>query len=74
MPGREADCPKETASVLDAARRQLEEYALGRRRGFDLPLRLSRVLGADGSLTGFGGGLPLKKALLQIEQAKECGQ
>ena len=26
-----------------------------------------RVIGADGSLTGFGGGLPLKKALLEHE-------
>ncbi len=27
-----------------------------------------RIIGADGSLTGFGGGLPLKKALLTWEQ------
>ena len=27
-----------------------------------------RVIGADGGLTGFGGGLPLKKALLDWEQ------
>lgn len=26
-----------------------------------------RVVGADGRLTGFGGGLPLKKALLDLE-------
>lgn len=26
-----------------------------------------RVIGADGSLTGFGGGLPAKRRLLQIE-------
>ena len=26
-----------------------------------------RVIGHDGSLTGFGGGLPLKKKLLQLE-------
>ncbi|MBI5502652.1 MAG: methylated-DNA--[protein]-cysteine S-methyltransferase [Deltaproteobacteria bacterium] len=26
-----------------------------------------RVIGADGSLTGFGGGLPIKRALLQLE-------
>ena len=26
-----------------------------------------RVIGADGSLTGFGGGLPTKKKLLQLE-------
>ena len=28
-----------------------------------------RVIGADGSLTGFGGGLPTKKKLLQLEKA-----
>ncbi|WP_165072424.1 methylated-DNA--[protein]-cysteine S-methyltransferase [Desulfovibrio sp. ZJ200] len=26
-----------------------------------------RVIGADGSLVGYGGGLPLKKALLRLE-------
>jgi methylated-DNA-[protein]-cysteine S-methyltransferase len=28
-----------------------------------------RVIGADGSLTGFGGGLPIKQALLRLEGA-----
>jgi O-6-methylguanine DNA methyltransferase len=28
-----------------------------------------RVIGSDGSLTGYGGGLPLKKRLLQLEGA-----
>jgi O-6-methylguanine DNA methyltransferase len=28
-----------------------------------------RVVGADGSMTGFGGGVPLKEKLLQIERA-----
>jgi len=27
-----------------------------------------RVIGADGSLTGFGGGLPIKQALLELER------
>ncbi len=26
-----------------------------------------RVIGADGSLTGFGGGLPRKRRLLELE-------
>ena len=30
-----------------------------------------RVIGANGSLTGFGGGLPTKRALLELEGA-EC--
>ena len=28
-----------------------------------------RVIGADGSLTGFGGGLDIKRALLSLEGA-----
>ena len=28
-----------------------------------------RLIGADGGLTGFGGGLPLKRALLDLERA-----
>ena len=28
-----------------------------------------RVIGADGSLTGFGGGLPIKAALLELEHS-----
>jgi methylated-DNA-[protein]-cysteine S-methyltransferase len=30
-----------------------------------------RVIGADGSLTGFGGGLPTKRFLLELEGAIE---
>ncbi|PNV63747.1 hypothetical protein C0033_03135 [Clostridium sp. chh4-2] len=29
-----------------------------------------RVIGADGSLTGYGGGLDIKQALLELEQGK----
>jgi len=29
-----------------------------------------RVIGADGSLTGFGGGLPTKRALLDLEKGQ----
>jgi methylated-DNA-[protein]-cysteine S-methyltransferase len=31
-----------------------------------------RVLGADGSLTGFGGGLEIKRRLLELE--RDCTQ
>jgi methylated-DNA-[protein]-cysteine S-methyltransferase len=30
-----------------------------------------RVIGANGKLTGFGGGLPIKQALLELESRKE---
>lgn len=29
-----------------------------------------RIIGANGSLTGFGGGLPVKRALLDLEHGK----
>lgn len=32
-----------------------------------------RVIGADGSLTGYGGGLPLKEKLLALEAGKKEG-
>jgi O-6-methylguanine DNA methyltransferase len=31
-----------------------------------------RVIGKDGSLTGYGGGLPLKQRLLRLEQADDA--
>lgn len=111
-------------SVLVETRRQLEEYFLGTRQAFDLPLAPAgtafqqkawqalldipygstasyreqavrignvkavravglangrnpiaivvpchRVIGSDGSLTGYAGGLPIKRALLELEGA-----
>ena len=32
-----------------------------------------RVIGADGSLTGFGGGLPAKRFLLELEGGLDSG-
>lgn len=32
-----------------------------------------RVIGADGSLTGFGGGLPRKRFLLELEASRRSG-
>jgi len=39
------------------------------RNPLPIVLPCHRVIGADGSLTGFGGGLPTKRALLQLEGA-----
>ncbi|HEX4011582.1 MAG TPA: methylated-DNA--[protein]-cysteine S-methyltransferase [Solirubrobacteraceae bacterium] len=33
-----------------------------------------RMIGADGSLTGYGGGLPRKRALLDLEASMATGQ
>ncbi len=46
--------------------------AVGRANGANpIPIIIPchRVIGADGTLTGFGGGLPLKRALLELEGA-----
>ncbi len=46
--------------------------AVGRANGTNpIPLVIPchRVIGSDGSLTGFGGGMPLKRALLVLEGA-----
>jgi methylated-DNA-[protein]-cysteine S-methyltransferase len=111
-------------SPLDEVRRELDEYFVGRRQAFDLPLDLRvapfheqvlrelarvpygrvdtyghlatlvgrpraaravgtvmnrnpipivlpchRIVGANGSLTGYGGGLPAKRLLLELEGA-----
>lgn len=39
------------------------------RNPLPIVLPCHRVIGADGSLTGFGGGLEIKEALLQLEGA-----
>lgn len=39
------------------------------RNPLPIVLPCHRVIGADGSLTGFGGGLPIKQFLLQLECA-----
>lgn len=44
--------------------------AVGRANGANpIPIVIPchRVIGSDGKLTGFGGGLPLKRALLELE-------
>ena len=117
-----AELREESSPVLERTKAQLDEYFSGRRKAFDLPLRLvgtpfqkrvwralqgipfgetrtyketalltgnlkavravaqaigangiciiipcHRVIGSDGSLTGFAGGLGIKKALLGAE-------
>ncbi|MBR5061997.1 MAG: methylated-DNA--[Prevotella sp.] len=116
---------EKSTDVIEETRHQLDEYFLGKRFGFDIPLifvgtdfqkqvwnellnvpygvtisyaelarRIGkptamravananganaisiivpchRVIGSDGSLTGYGGGLPVKRFLLELEQTK----
>ena len=44
------------------------------RNPLPIVLPCHRVIGADGSLTGFGGGLPTKQFLLELEGALEPAQ
>ena len=43
------------------------------RNPLPIVLPCHRVIGADGSLTGFGGGLPTKQFLLELEGALPRG-
>lgn len=63
----------ETASyraIADRVGRPRTSRAVGRAVATNpLPLAIPchRVIGSDGSLTGYGGGLPLKQRLLELE-------
>lgn len=60
------------AQLADSIGRPTATRAVGAANGRNpLPIVLPchRVIGADGSLTGFGGGLPTKQFLLQLEGA-----
>jgi methylated-DNA-[protein]-cysteine S-methyltransferase len=43
------------------------------RNPIPIVLPCHRVIGSDGSLTGYGGGLPLKRALLDLEHRPDGG-
>lgn len=63
----------ETVSYLDIAKRINHPKAVravanaNGQNGIAIFIPCHRVIGSDGSLTGYGGGLPLKKKLLEIE-------
>ena len=128
-PGSVAEGWRRGGALVAEARRQLDEYFEGRRRGFDLPLAPSgtpfqlrawkaledipygatrsygeqaramgqpravravgaangrnpiaivvpchRVIGGDGGLTGYGGGLDVKRYLIELEQGRTACQ
>ena len=66
----------ETASYGEIAKRlgpDTSPRAVGAANGSNpIPIVIPchRVIGADGSLTGYGGGLPIKATLLQLENAQ----
>ncbi|MCF5924585.1 methylated-DNA--[protein]-cysteine S-methyltransferase, partial [Xanthomonas perforans] len=58
------------AQLAQAVGKPAASRAVGAANGRNpLPIVLPchRVIGANGTLTGFGGGLPTKQALLQLE-------
>jgi len=66
----------ETISYLELAKRidnQKAVRAVGMANGAN-PIAIivpcHRVIGSNGSLTGFGGGLPTKRALLELEKGQ----
>lgn len=68
-----------TISYVDLARRVGREKAsraVGQANGanpISLIVPCHRVIGANGKLTGYGGGLPVKQALLRLEQGGYLG-
>jgi methylated-DNA-[protein]-cysteine S-methyltransferase len=67
----------ETISYAELARRIGKPSAMravgaaNGRNPLPIVVPCHRVIGADGSLTGFGGGLPTKRFLLELEGALE---
>jgi methylated-DNA-[protein]-cysteine S-methyltransferase len=66
----------ETISYLELAKRidnQKAVRAVGMANGANpvaIIVPCHRVIGSNGSLTGFGGGLPTKRALLELEKGQ----
>jgi methylated-DNA-[protein]-cysteine S-methyltransferase len=59
------------AGSPDAARAVGQAMA---RNPWPIVVPCHRVLGSDGSLTGFGGGVDMKRRMLQLEGARAAGQ
>ncbi|ANF56311.1 methylated-DNA--[protein]-cysteine S-methyltransferase [Halotalea alkalilenta] len=55
------------AARIDAPRAVRAVGAANGRNPLPIVLPCHRVIGTDGSLTGFGGGLPVKRYLLELE-------
>jgi methylated-DNA-[protein]-cysteine S-methyltransferase len=66
----------ETVSYLELAKRIKKPAAVravGMANGANpvaIIVPCHRVIGSNGSLTGFGGGLPTKRALLELEKGQ----
>ena len=61
----------ELAAQIGAPKASRTVGAANGRNPIPIILPCHRVIGSSGSLTGFGGGLPMKKQLLAHEQARD---
>ena len=61
----------ELAAQIGAPKASRAVGAANGRNPIPIILPCHRVIGSSGSLTGFGGGLPMKKQLLAHEQTRE---
>jgi methylated-DNA-[protein]-cysteine S-methyltransferase len=61
----------ELAAQIGAPKASRAVGAANGRNPIPIILPCHRVIGASGSLTGFGGGLPMKKQLLAHERARD---
>jgi methylated-DNA-[protein]-cysteine S-methyltransferase len=61
----------ELAAVIGAPKASRAVGAANGRNPIPIILPCHRVIGSSGSLTGFGGGLPMKKQLLEHEQTRD---
>ncbi|MHA1995427.1 MAG: methylated-DNA--[protein]-cysteine S-methyltransferase [Candidatus Hodarchaeales archaeon] len=66
----------ETVSYMDIAKKINQPSAVravanaNGQNGIAIFIPCHRIIGSDGSLTGYGGGLPVKKKLLKLEGGK----
>ena len=65
---------REIASMLDKPKAVRAVGAANGRNPIPIVVPCHRVIGSDGSLTGFAGGLEAKRVLLELEGAISSGQ
>ncbi|MDE0272361.1 MAG: methylated-DNA--[protein]-cysteine S-methyltransferase [Gammaproteobacteria bacterium] len=68
IPYGETRSYKEVAAAIGKPRAVRAVGAANGRNPIPIIIPCHRVIGSDGSLTGFGGGLEVKRALLALEQ------
>ena len=61
----------EIAALAGSPKASRAVGAANHRNPISIFIPCHRVIGADGSLTGYGGGLEVKRALLELEQNKK---